>query len=914
MFNCECGADLIQEDCETILDVCQEAPVVKDYETLANKPQINGVTLDGNKTSEVLGITQEITDAVSAEATLRENADTALVGRIDGEATARENADTALGGRINGEITNRTNADNVLGTRIDNEILARQGGDNNLQTQIDAITSKSDVVDVVADYAALQAYDTQHLGNNDVIKVLNDETHDDAQTYYRWNKTADTWTYIGSEAPYYSKGQMDTMLQAKQDNLIAGTNIQIAQDGKTISATDTTYTAGNGLNLNDTEFSADTTVLATKSNLNDYYTKTETDAKLAPKLETEVVSALPATGDSSKLYLTPKAHTTQTATGNPVTATVAEQAGKLESFKLDGDTFQQTYSGKNLFDVEKTPWVSKVAYDASGNRVTWNGYVGIAEYQPVEPETTYTFSNSTGKGIYYGLVFYDAEKTKISNITANTITFTTPQNCKFIRFAIGSNVTEKPTWTQLELGSTSTSYEQFVGGTPSPNPSYPQPIQTVTGEQTVSIIGKNLFNKNAVTNGGYIDTNGEVVAWETFGYSEYIRVIGGQTYSYSGTANNVGYSAKAAWYDSNKNFISAFSFGQSGQVTAPATAKFLRTSVRIASPSGLDTYQLELGSTITTYEAYRATNYPISLGSIELCKLGTYQDYIYKDGSDWKLHKTTGSKVFDGSDDEGWFRSGLTTSEKFVGAINLAANDIYIPWSSVVSLLPKTDYFTNTDEKVVGAFRIYNNGDGRFQNLRFCIAGTSQTVVADLENWLSTHNVIFKYPTTATDTAITDTTLISQLEAIRNAQLATGTSTITNNATAPSLAGDMEIGYYGYNPTNRFDKWIWLDFDNSYEQLNNPEPTATLSTRSLSTTTEQTTPTKSVETITLKKGGADSTEDKTELPTILDDKTEEAVKEEYTEPVEEESKIKEEPEEEISEQVESEKEEETEER
>ena len=79
---------------------------------------------------------------------------------------------------------------------------------------------------------------------------------------------------------------------------------------------------------------------------------------------------------------------------------------------------------------------------------------------------------------------------------------------------------------------------------------------------------------------------------------------------------------------------------------------------------------------------------------------------------------------------------------------------------------------------------------------------------------------------------------------------------------------------------------------------NNPEPTATLSaTRSLSTTTDQTTPTKSVETVTLKKGGAEPIEDKTELPTILDDKTEEAVKEEYDEPVVEDSEIVEEQEE-----------------
>lgn len=58
---------------------------------------------------------------------------------------------------------------------------------------------------------------------------------------------------------------ISTAIAGKQDTLTAGSNISIQND--TISATDTTYTAGNGLNLTGTEFSADTTVLATQSDL-----------------------------------------------------------------------------------------------------------------------------------------------------------------------------------------------------------------------------------------------------------------------------------------------------------------------------------------------------------------------------------------------------------------------------------------------------------------------------------------------------------------------------------------------------------------------------------------------------------------------------------------------------------------------
>lgn len=114
------------------------------------------------------------------------------------------------------------------------EILDRQAADNTLQGEIDELKNSPDVVDIVATYADLQAYDTSKLGDNDVIRVLADEQHDGESSYYRWSKTTSTWTYIGSTGPYYTEDEIDDLLVEKQNVLTAGENIAI--DNDTISA------------------------------------------------------------------------------------------------------------------------------------------------------------------------------------------------------------------------------------------------------------------------------------------------------------------------------------------------------------------------------------------------------------------------------------------------------------------------------------------------------------------------------------------------------------------------------------------------------------------------------------------------------------------------------------------------------
>ena len=114
-----------------------------------------------------------------------------------------------------GYITNEVNDlvnyydKNETDTLIATEAETRDAADLDLQGQIDAISSASDVVDVVGTYAELQDYDTSKLSDNDIIKVLTDETHDDAISYYRWNDTTNAFTYIGSQGPFYTKSETD---------------------------------------------------------------------------------------------------------------------------------------------------------------------------------------------------------------------------------------------------------------------------------------------------------------------------------------------------------------------------------------------------------------------------------------------------------------------------------------------------------------------------------------------------------------------------------------------------------------------------------------------------------------------------------------------------------------------------------
>lgn len=203
----------------------------------------------------------------------------------------------------------KTETDALLDTKattmaLGNEIQAREQADTNLQGQIDAIVSSSDVVDIVGTYQDLQNYDTSKLGDNDIIKVLDDSTHNNATSYFRWKKSTSTWQYIGSEGPYYTKGETDALLNGKV-NVVEGkglstndftdalkTKLDGIESGAQVNKIETIKVNGSSQTI--TSKSVDISVPTKTSqisndsgyitkdvnNLTNYYTKTQIDTIL----------------------------------------------------------------------------------------------------------------------------------------------------------------------------------------------------------------------------------------------------------------------------------------------------------------------------------------------------------------------------------------------------------------------------------------------------------------------------------------------------------------------------------------------------------------------------------------------------------------------------------------------------------
>ena len=754
------------------------------------------------------------------------------------------------GVNINGE--NAISVDTtVVATQqnLANEVTNRENADNALQAQIDGISASSDVVDIVGTYAELQQYDTQHLKDNDIIKVLQDETQGGATTYYRWSTSTSTFTLIGQEGPYYTKAAADSQF-VPQTRTVNGkalsSNITLnASDVSALGNSDVVQTTGSSTSQVMSQ-NAVTTQLNTKLDASDYVVDTELADSSNP-VQNRVINNL--LGNMPTDFFT--AGETVSGEGTDITLNNTISA-PLESVELEGDTYQQTYSGKNIIDntdltfdysnvnssytqlsTLPTGIRYKTTYSSSGNPlILFKLPIDLTQYTG---KVIRMKANFSGKGRFVISVTNDDLSSRgtaaSSSSSGETITWTVPDDLQGKNWLAYSLVIENPggdytvdfTDLVITIDNADMSWEPYTGGynVPSPNPDYPQDVQVVTGEQNVWVHGKNLFNPDAsftfsgdsnitktiIPTGvrmtcGTTNTSSSAYGFGVFVIGKLSNYIGkkvtlttnattsatNKSAVYIGTCNASGgnRSVKISQNGTTGNYSFSISWDvveDTNQYLCVALYTTLNVAITAGDYVDYKNLQLEIG-TATPYEPYvTPQSYTVDLGSTELCKIGTYKDLIYRSGGDWYVHKACGNVVLDGSDDEGWTVASydrVRTSSIFGLLYNSGSSYGYY-----------ANQLTNANSETVdNSFNI-----GASAIFLKCTSKTSS--VANWKTWLSSNNLIIYAPlATPTDTKITDSTLIGQLEALYNAKTYLGTTSFLTTATGTNLPVILDIEAY----------------------------------------------------------------------------------------------------------------------
>ena len=127
------------------------------------------------------------------------------------------------------------------------------------------------------------------------------------------------------------------------------------------------------------------------------------------------------------------------------------------------------------------------------------------------------------------------------------------------------------------------------------------------------------------------------------------------------------------------------------------------------------TLQIEKGSTATTYEAYTGASYQLTLGSLELNKIGTYQDRFLKNSGKnlFNLINDNLNANWDGGDSNKITIVNNSTLQTTANYSNWRAKSINIPNikpSTTYSLSVTLSSFTSTETSKAVVILPYNDG------------------------------------------------------------------------------------------------------------------------------------------------------------------------------------------------------------
>ena len=471
-------------------------------------------------------------------------------------------------------------------------------------------------------------------------------------------------------------------------------------------------------------------------------------------IATETVPGLMAGGDNAisedgKLLLT------KTTTDRTL---LKSHAGGLKVNRVDGESQQAQYSGKNLYETTTTGLTSygiNVSVESDG-KVVLNGAatadvsVSVGKVYNLKANSKYIFSglSKSTASIYMNNIGGISGWTVPSSngFTPLTDVFTSGV---WLYVKNGTTLTNESFYPMIRLADIEdNTYEPYVGGVPSPNPDYPQEINSVVLSE-IKGVGKNLAslndiggsNVNVIVNNDAFTITSTSLATYSYGTIKNVFLKSGKyTFSYirtiiNGSPTDNGLTIYKVVNESdvylgriNANNKGTFTFEEDCVIKMYV---YLSSGTALAQTTSINAQiQIEAGSTATDYAPYTESKITLS-NPITLRGIGDVKDVLCKRDGVYGVLRKIG--LFDAYD-ESWtlqttnFPNGIANFSK---AIRHTTNKVMCNRFSI-------QYTLFADTKTEGWF-----SNGLFIFIR--IKAERASTVNELKAWLADNQTIFAY-------------------------------------------------------------------------------------------------------------------------------------------------------------------------